>query len=68
VTFYEAMVTHEWFDGLRTGTIDDGCYDFKLPGAWQESGWYPTSYCLRHRDNRGEITVSLENFVYRHAS
>jgi hypothetical protein len=68
VTFYEAMVTHEWFDGLRTGTIDDGCYDFKLPSAWQESGWYPTSYCLRHRDNRGEITVSLENFVYRHAS
>ena len=68
VTFYEAMVTHEWFDGLRTGTIDDGCYDFKLPSAWQESGWYPTSYCLRHRDNRGEITLSLENVVYRHAS
>jgi hypothetical protein len=68
VTFYEAMVTHEWFDGLRSGTIDDGCYDFKLPSAWQEPGWYPTSYCLRHRANRGEVTVSLENFVYRDAS
>lgn len=68
VTFYEPMVTHEYFDGLRTGTINDGCFDFKLPSAWQESGWYPTKYCLRHRDNRDEITVSLENFVYRHAS
>lgn len=68
VTFYEAMVTHQWFNRLRTGTIDDACYDFKLPSAWQKSGWYPTSYCLRHRDNRGEITVSLENFVHRDAS
>jgi hypothetical protein len=40
----------------------------RLPGAWQESGWYPTSYCLRHRDNRGEITVSLENAAYRDAN
>jgi hypothetical protein len=65
VTFYEAMVTREWFDSMRRGEVEDACHDFKLPAEWQESGWYPTSYCLRHRDNRKEITVSLEDFVYR---
>ncbi|UYM06236.1 hypothetical protein [Solicola gregarius] len=68
VTFYEAMVTHETLDGIRGGGDEDGCHAFKLPDAWQESGWYPTSYCLRNRDNRDEITVSLEDFVYREAS
>jgi len=68
VTFYEAMVTRDWFTGLRDGTINDGCYHLKLPGAWQAAGWYPTTYCLRHRDTRGEITVSLEDFVHRSAS
>jgi hypothetical protein len=68
VTFYEAMVTHETFAGLRDGTINNGCFNFKLPSAWQETGWYPTKYCLRHHDNRSEITVSLENFVFRNAS
>ncbi|TQL67404.1 hypothetical protein FB381_1280 [Nocardioides albertanoniae] len=67
VTFYEAMVTHEWFDRMRGGETEDACHDFKLPAQWQESGWYPTSYCLRHRDNRDEITVSLEDFVHRTA-
>jgi hypothetical protein len=68
VTFYEAMVTHSVFDGLRNGSVADGCFDFKLATNFQESGWYPTKYCLRHRDNRHDITVSLENFVHRDAS
>jgi len=68
VTFYEAMVTHQVFDGLRHGTVADGCFNIKLPSAWQESGYYPTKYCLRHRDNRSDITVSLESFVHRTAS
>ena len=67
VTFHEAMVTHETLDGLRSGG-DDVCREFKQPKGWQKSGWYPTSYCLRHRDNRDELTVSLEDFVYRQAS
>ncbi|HEY7597085.1 MAG TPA: hypothetical protein VH969_28315, partial [Actinophytocola sp.] len=67
VTFFEPMITHAWFAGLRDGSINDGCFDFKLPSAWQESGWYPTKYCLRHRDNRSDLTISLENFVHRHA-
>jgi hypothetical protein len=68
VTFYEPMVTHQYFSGLRNGSIADGCFDFKLPSAFQESAYYPTKYCLRHRDSRGDITVSLENFVHRDAS
>ena len=68
VTFYEPMVTHQYFSSLRDGSIADGCFDFKLPSAFQASGYYPTKYCLRHRDSRGDITVSLENFVYRRAS
>lgn len=67
VTFYEPMVTHEWFSGLVDGTREDGCFDMKLPQAWQESGWYPTRYCLRYRENRDELTASLEGFVYRQA-
>jgi len=68
VTFFEPMVTHDWFSGLRNGTINDACFDFKQPSAFQKSGWYPTKYCLRHRDNRSDMTVSLENFVHRDAS
>lgn len=67
VTFYEAMITREWLDELRSGSAEASCVDFKLPEAWQESGWYPTSYCMRHRENRDEITVSLEDFVHRQA-
>jgi hypothetical protein len=61
------MITHQWFAGLRDGSINDACFDFKQPSAWQESGWYPTKYCLRHRDNHSDLTISLENFVHRHA-
>lgn len=68
VTFYEPMVTHDWFTGMVEGTIDDACMPIKQPAAWQESGWYPTEYCTKHRENRGELTTSLESFVYREAS
>jgi hypothetical protein len=68
VTYYEPMVAHAYFSGLRDGSINDGCFDFKLATDFQESGWYPTKYCLRHRDNRNDMTVSLENFVHRDAT
>lgn len=67
ITFYEPMVTHEWFAGLRDGAVDDACFAMKLPQAWEQPGWYPTRYCLRHRENRDELTASLEDFVYRAA-
>ena len=68
MSFYEPMVTHEWFSGLADGSIADSCVDIKLPQAWETSGWYPTQYCLRYRENRDELTVSLEGFVHRTAS
>lgn len=68
VTFYEPMVTHEWFTGLVDGGRDDACFPIKQPRAWQQSGWYPTKYCLRYRENRDELTTSLEGFVHRTGS
>lgn len=68
VTFYEPMVTLEWFEGLAGGSIGDECFPIKQPEAWQESGWYPTEYCLDYRANRQELTASLQEFVYREAS
>jgi hypothetical protein len=68
MTFYEPMVTHQWFSSLVAGTRSDACFPLKLPQAWQRSGWYPNEYCLRYRENRHELIVSLERFAYRHAS
>ena len=65
--FYETMITHDWLSGLRDGTESSACYPMKLPQAWQQAGWYPTRYCIRHLDNRSELSVSMEGFVYRHA-
>lgn len=67
-TFYEPMVTHDWYNGLRTGANADKCFPVKLPQAWERAGWYPTQYCLRYRANRDELTTSLEAFKYRAAT
>ncbi|MFI5716160.1 hypothetical protein [Nocardia sp. NPDC051750] len=68
ITFYEPMVNLDQYTGLRGGTLEDFCTDLKQPQAWQKAGYYPTRYCLRHRDNRAETLTTLENFVYRTAS
>jgi hypothetical protein len=68
ITFYEPMVNLPQYEGLRKGTIKDTCVPIKQPRAWRRSGWYPTRYCIRHRDNRNESITSLEGFVYRRAS
>ncbi|GIJ44408.1 hypothetical protein Val02_12940 [Virgisporangium aliadipatigenens] len=67
IMFYEPMITLAWLQGLVSGTTADGCVRPAQPAAWQRSGWYPLTYCMRYRENRNEITVSLENFVYRRA-
>lgn len=67
VTFYEPMVTHEWFTWLTDGSIEDECFPIKEPQAWQQAGWYPTEYCMEYRENRDELTASLEGFVHREA-
>ncbi|WP_084615028.1 hypothetical protein [Nakamurella lactea] len=68
VTFYEPMVTKAWFAGLIDGTRPSRCFPIPPAQAVQAGGWYPTRYCLRHRDNRHEITASLEDFDYRQAA
>lgn len=68
VTFYEPMVTHEWYRGLVDGSREDACFPIKQPAAWQRSGWYPTEYGTRYRDTRDEVVTSLEGFVHREAS
>lgn len=68
VTFYEPMVTQDWYADLATGSVADGCFEIKQPEAFAESGWYPTEYCLRYRENRDELTTTLESFEYRTAS
>ncbi|MFD2762727.1 hypothetical protein [Micromonospora eburnea] len=67
LTFYEPMITQDWYRGLASGSVADGCFPIKQPQAWQTAGWYPTQYCTRHRDNRSEIVTTLEGFVYRKA-
>lgn len=67
VTFYEPMVTKQWYSGLVDGTVKGGCHEIKQPSAWKESGWYPTEYCMRYRTNRDEVTTTLEAFEYRRA-
>ncbi|SDS69955.1 hypothetical protein [Microlunatus soli] len=68
ITFYEPMITHEWLAGVADGTQQSACYPMKLPDAWQQSGWFPTRYCIRDLDNRDELSVSMEGFVYRQAA
>jgi len=68
ITFYEAMITKEWFDRQRAGRAPSRCAPIKQPLAWQVAGWYPTRYCMEYRENRDDFVVSLEGFVYREAS
>ncbi|MDN5851871.1 MAG: hypothetical protein L0K86_03305 [Actinomycetia bacterium] len=68
VTFYEPMITHDWLAGLVDGSRESGCFPIKAPAAYQRSGWYATQYCMRYRDNRDDLTISLEDFVHRTAS
>ncbi|MGI8781324.1 MAG: hypothetical protein ACR2L8_14380 [Solirubrobacteraceae bacterium] len=68
ISFMEPMITTAWFDDLYEGRRQNRCFPMKLPQAWEESGWYPTEYCVRYRPNRSDFTVSLEGFVYRTAT
>ena len=63
VIFYEEMVT-------RTHLLSkpQACSPIKSPKAVAVSGFYPTVSCLRHDGRTGEITVSMESFVYRAAA
>jgi hypothetical protein len=44
------------------------CVPIKSPKAVAIGGFYPTVSCLRHSATTGEITVSMEAFIFRAAS
>lgn len=60
LTFWEPMITNAYLE-----TKPYMCKELKLPARYHESGYYPTSYCIRYRRERQEFTVSLEGFEYR---
>lgn len=65
ISFYEPMVTREYLEGVADGSRADTCAPIKQPRAFEKAGWYPTKYCMRHRGNRDELTISVEGFVHR---
>jgi hypothetical protein len=62
ITFLEPMITKSWFEGIAAGTNPSRCWPVKQPQQWQAAGWYPQEYCIQYRANRGDYTVSLQNF------
>lgn len=68
ITFYEAMVTKAWLEGLRTGSTASGCRSFREPRAWKREGWYPTRYCVGYRAEDEMYDVSLTGFAFRPAT
>lgn len=61
ITFYEPMITVAYLQSKP-----NRCVKLKLPTAYQESGFYPRTYCMKY--HRGYYTISLEQFVYQQAT
>jgi hypothetical protein len=62
VIFHEVMSTRSFMALGR-----DVCAPIKQPEAWEETGYYPTSYCFRH-DADGGLKVFMQDFVMRTAN
>lgn len=62
VIFLEPMVSHAFLDGRP-----DECTPIRLPDAWAEPGYYPTSYCVRYDETAATYRVSLEGMTWRAA-
>jgi hypothetical protein len=60
IIFYEPMITRDFLLSQP-----DVCTSLKIPQAWETSGYYPTKYCIRYFEERGEYKVSLEEFIMR---
>ncbi len=63
ITFYEPMITKAYLEGKPKEKTA-----IRVPQAWEESGYYPTSYSIRYHNNDDTYTVTLEDFVYRTGS
>lgn len=62
ITFYEPMITREFLL-----TQPNSCFPIKQPQAFQESGYYPETYCIRYNPWLEHYKVSLEDFRYQQA-
>jgi hypothetical protein len=62
VTFYEPMIT-------RASILDQPnlCTPVKQPAAYEENGFYPTSYCTEFDAAKEVYRVYVKDFVYRFA-
>ena len=60
IIFFEPMIT-------RAFLLDrpDLCIPLKLPQVYQQSAYFPTSYCMRYLGGEKRYTVSLEDFALR---
>jgi Domain of unknown function (DUF5602) len=62
-TFVEPMITRDW---LMTGPDLEA--PLKQPEAYQETGYYPTSYAVSVDEDTDEYVVSLRDLTMRTAS
>ncbi len=61
-TFWEPMVTREFL--LTKPNVEKS---IKQPLAWQQDGWYPTSYKINWSDRPGEYSISLSGLRWQEA-
>jgi Domain of unknown function (DUF5602) len=62
-TFIEPMITRDWF--LTGPGVDQ---PLKQPSAYQETGWYPTTYAVHVDQQTKDYVVSLAGLTMRTAS
>lgn len=60
--FWEPMITKAFLD-----TYPNDTRDIKLPAAYSENAYYPTSYSVKYDETSKEYTVSLDGLTYRSA-
>jgi uncharacterized protein len=63
VSFYEPMITRE-----SIVNHVNQCTALKLPQAYGEAGYYPTTYCSQFDARRNTYRIFVTDFVYRQKS
>jgi hypothetical protein len=62
LTYFESVVAVDF-----ARSRPDECKPIKAPPAMEISGWYPRKYCTHYRPDRGDYTMTLEDFEFRSA-
>jgi hypothetical protein len=60
IIFWEEMVA---LDYLLSQPQE--CFPIKTPSAVEVSGFYPTSVCTRYNPETADMSISIEQFIYR---